>query len=305
LIWQVRDPIYERQQDRKTKEVQEVSVDEGEPDKRLIVLEPELSQALKVMSREGNILSPIVRQAWDDEALTPLTKHNRMTATGSHISIVGHITQDELLRHLGETEMANGFANRFVFLTVKRSKCLPSPKGLPAEQIEHLAQRLKERSEQARETAKSGPIERDVEAEALWCAVYPQLSDGKPGLMGAILGRAEAQVMRFALVYALLDGAACIGIEHLQAALALWDYSEASVRLIFGTATGDGVADRILEALKSQGGMSETELSGLFQRNVKSGRIHRAVEVLRRSRLIESTVEETGGRQKTVWRATK
>lgn len=305
LIYQVRDAAYETQKDKKTGQEQEVMIDKGEEDKRLVILEPELAQALKVMSREGNILSPIMRQAWDDEALTPLTKHNRMTATGSHISIVGHITQDELLKHLGSTETANGFANRFVFLVVKRSKYLPNPKGLPAEQIEELAKQLRERIEQARLRAQAGPIERDEEAEALWCAVYPDLSEGKPGLMGAILGRAEAQVMRLALAYALLDGATSIHLEHLQAALALWDYSEASVWLIFGEATGDGIADRILEALRSQGPLSETKIYyDLFQRNVKSGRIHRAVEVLRRSRLIESTVEETGGRQKTVWRAT-
>ncbi len=305
LIWQVRDPIYEKQRDRKTGQEQEVMVDEGEADKRLIVLEPELAQVLKVMCREGNILSPIIRQAWDDEALTPLTKNNRMTATGSHICIVGHITKDELLRHLGETEMANGFANRFIFLAVKRSKYLPNPKGLPVARIEQYAKQLVEQIERARRTAEQGPVERDEEAEALWCAVYPDLSEGKPGLVGAILGRAEAQVMRLALAYALLDGAACIGIQHLQAALALWDYSEASVRFIFGTATGDGIANRILEALTTQGEMTETEISyDLFQRNVRAGRIHRALETLRRSRLIEGVIEETGGRKKTAWRVT-
>jgi hypothetical protein len=280
-------------------------VDEGVTDKRLIILEPELAQALKVMTREGNILSMIVRQAWDGETLSPLIKNNPITATGSHISIIGHITQDELLRHLGETEMANGFANRFIFLVVKRSKCLPNPKGVPAERIEELAKALKERIKQAKETANAGPLQRDDAAERLWEAVYPSLSDGKPGLIGAILGRAEAQVMRLALTYALLDGATCIQTPHLLAALALWEYAEASARYIFGTATGDGIADRILEALKTRGEMTETEISyDLFQRNVKAGRIHRALETLRRSRLIEGVIEETGGRKKTAWRAT-
>jgi hypothetical protein len=51
--------------------------------------------------------------------------------------------------------------------------------------------------------------------------------------------------------------------------------------------------------------MAETEIySDMFQRNVKSARIHRALEELQRSRLIEGVIEETGGRKKTVWGVT-
>ena len=35
--------------------------------------------------------------------------------------------------------------------------------------------------------------------------VYPALSEGRPGLLGSVIARAEAQVMRLALVYAVLD----------------------------------------------------------------------------------------------------
>jgi hypothetical protein len=77
------------------------------------------------MSREGNILSTIIRQAWDDGALQTLTKNSPMKATDAHVSIMGHITKSELLRHLTETETANGFANRFIWFLVKRSKELP------------------------------------------------------------------------------------------------------------------------------------------------------------------------------------
>jgi hypothetical protein len=304
LIWQVRDAIYDKKTDSSTKQETEVLVDKGEDDKRLQVTEDEFAQALKVMAREGNILSPIIRQAFDDELLTPLTKNNRITATGSHITIIGHITQSELLKHLSETEMANGFCNRFIFLAVRRSKYLPNPKGLSAEHVEQMACRLRDRLEQAHATAAAGPIQRDAEAEQLWAEVYPALSDGKPGLTGAILGRGECHVMRLALTYALLDGATCIRIEHLQAAMALWDYSETSVRFIFGTATGDKGADRILDALRSQGPMTETDIHArLLKGHVKSGPIHRALETLQRSSLIESVIEVTAGRKRTVWKA--
>ena len=71
---------------------------------------------LKVMTREGNTLSPVIRSAWDSGDLRSLTKNSPARATGAHVSIIGHITKDELRRLLTETESANGFANRFLFL---------------------------------------------------------------------------------------------------------------------------------------------------------------------------------------------
>jgi hypothetical protein len=39
-------------------------------------------------------------------------------------------------------------------------------------------------------------VRRSEEARALWREIYPELSEGKPGLAGALLARGEAHVMR-------------------------------------------------------------------------------------------------------------
>ena len=106
-------------------------------DKRRLVLEQEFAQVLKVLSREGNTLSPIVRQAWDGDALQTMVRNNPLRASAAHIGIVGHITKDELLRYLTATELANGFLNRFLLIAVDRSKLLPFGSALDAE---HLAE---------------------------------------------------------------------------------------------------------------------------------------------------------------------
>jgi hypothetical protein len=127
LVYNVRDPQYQTKPIREDKKVigyEDVLVDKGEADKRLLLVEEEFSQALKVMSREGNILSPIIRQAWDHGNLRSLTKNDPNRATNAHISIIAHITRGELLRHLVETEQTNGFANRVCWLLVARSKDL-------------------------------------------------------------------------------------------------------------------------------------------------------------------------------------
>src|SRR6185437_2871690 len=85
----------------------------------------------KTMSRDGNTLSAIVRQGWDSGDLRVLTRHDPMRATGAHISVIGHITSGELQRYLTETEAANGFANRFIWVCSRRAQLLPDGGGDP------------------------------------------------------------------------------------------------------------------------------------------------------------------------------
>ena len=110
--------------------------------------------------------------------------------------------------------------------------------------------------------------------------------------------------MRLALIYALLDGAPAIRRPHLLAALAVWDYCEASARYIFGDALGDPVADELLRALQAAGpqGMTRTQIRDLFARNRAVNEIERALATLQERRL--ARVEErtdTGGKSAEVW----
>jgi len=275
--------------------------DSGEPDKRLLVVESEFAQALKVMRREGNILSPTIRDAWDHGNLSPLTKANPIRATGAHISIVGHITRGELLRYLTETEQGNGFANRFIWLHVKRSKIISNPTGTPPELLTPLIRKIKEAYLFGRTVQQ---INRDPEAEALWTDIYPELSEGKPGLLGAVTNRAEAQVMRIACIYAILDMSYVVRLEHLNAALAFWKYSENSVRWIFGSKIGNEIADKILKALQERGLLTSTDIRNLFNKNKKAIETSNALEELQNLGLVTSTQEKTEGRPSTVWRPT-
>jgi hypothetical protein len=301
LIHNVRDPRYEKQPVKDKGRVvahEEVLVDDGEPDKRLLVIEPELAVTLRVMAREANTLSGIIRQAWDSGDLSTLTKNNPTRATGAHISIIGHVTDEEVRRYLTETERANGFANRFLWVFVRRSKALPEGDPVPDARLTPLVDELRRAVAFA---ATVGEIRRDPEARELWGAVYPALSEGHPGLVGAILNRAEAQVLRLSVLYAVLDCLPQIQPVHLKAALALWDYAEASARRIFGDRLGDPVADRILGALRARGPLAETAISDLFGRHKPADQLAGALECLQKLGKVRSRLEETGGRRATVW----
>jgi hypothetical protein len=303
LIWTVRDPIYRREKN-KDGEYEEVEVDPGVDDKRLFLFEPEFTNVLKQTERLGNTLSAILRLAWDGRDLRTLVKHNPAKATGTHVSLVGHITADELRRYLTATEMANGFGNRHMFFCVRRSKELPEGGGVD----ERAWNEMRDVLEQALEFAKSaGKVNRDEEARALWRSVYGKLSEGKPGLAGALLARGEAHVMRLAMLYALLDAQNVIRAPHLRAALALWDYAERSVRHVFGDCLGDDVADEILRLLRdSPAGVTRTDMMQYFGRNQSSARIARALSVLLGHQLARRQRQESGaaGRPSERWFAT-
>ncbi len=274
--------------------------DEGVEDKRLLVMEGEFASVLKVMRRETNILSAIVRQAWDGARLQVLTRKDPMKATGAHVSIIGHITKPELLRHLTETESANGFANRSIWLMVKRSKELPFGGEWHSVNITPMVKLLRVVLEFGK---NAGEIKWGETAKDLWREVYGPLSEGKPGLFGAVVGRAEAQVVRLAALYAVMDESHSIEREHLLAALALWDYAEASARYIFGDATGDPVADRIIEALRVAGedGLTRTQIRDLFKRHKSADVINPSLALLLRMSRIRRRSEYTGGRPTERW----
>jgi hypothetical protein len=116
---------------------------------------------LKVTQQEHNILSTVLRSAWDTGDLRTLTKGSPDKATGAHISVIGHTTGEELHQGLAENEFFNGFANRFDWVCAKRSKCLPEGGSL---NLEELAPSMKALTEAARWAFQVEEMERDAQA---------------------------------------------------------------------------------------------------------------------------------------------
>jgi hypothetical protein len=303
LKWAVRDAI-KKQEREKNGFLVDVEVDPGVADKRLIAVEAEFAQVLRQCARPGNTLSATIRAAWDSGNLQSLTKNDPVCATGSHICIIGHITLDELRAELTATDSANGFANRFLFMAVERSKKLPF--GGDTLDVE-VRQQLCDRIRQAVDIAKSrAAMQFTPAAREMWSSVYNVLSEGPDGLLGAVTARAEAQTLRLSLLYALMDSAPAIDVPHLVAALAIWERAEASARYIFGSALGDRIADTILRALRtSPEGMTRTAISKLFSGNEKAERIGAGLELLEKKGLALRHKAEAsdGGRPSETWRA--
>jgi hypothetical protein len=295
LIAAVRDPTVRTEAvDKKHPErgAREVLVDEGVQDKRLLILESEFGRTLRVQGREGNTLSALIRLAWDGKSLSTLTKSSQH-ATNPHISIIGHITGAELESLLSRTDELNGYANRFLWFAVRRSKNLP--RGGRRVDLSALSKDLAETVAFARGV---GELHMSPDAWELWESQYARLNTPPPGPLGSILSRAAPHTLRLAAIYALLDRIDFIMSEHLRAALALWDASAGCAAYIFGQSLGNPDAEKILAALRARpAGMTRSEIrSDVFNRNRPAAKIKTALALLMTSQHVrEERDTSTGG----------
>jgi hypothetical protein len=270
-------------------------------DRRLFLLSEEFASVLHVLGRETGQLSPLLRCAWDGGDLCAHDGRRPIQATAAHISLVGHVTKAELAHHLSHTESANGFANRCLWTTVRRSKSLPDGGSLPFEQQSALAAELRRTLDWV-QGQNELLFSRTSAARELWNDRYAALSQGREDAYGAATSRAEAQVLRLSAIYAALDSSSLIDACHLQAAFAVWDYCCDSARLLFDTAPIDPTARRISQALDvTPEGLSRVQIRALFNRHVGKERIDLALEQLMTLGLINCETSAGRGRPATLW----
>lgn len=265
LIHNVRD---EKRKNEPIKEhgrvtgYQEVIVDEGVSDKRLLAIEEEFSRVMKTAKREDNILSDVIREAWDSRTLQNLGKKSGEKASDPHISIIGQITREEFNVVLQSTDAFNGFLNRFLVCAVRRSKHLPTG-GPPIDQNEYgnIIYELQEAIRAAKE--KPQQIALTSEAQTVWAGLYQVLSREKDGILGYATARAEAHVIRLSLLYALTERSSSIELRHLQAALAVWSFCESSVEWLFQKQGDEVTNDPLIIALvkAKENGLERSKIS--------------------------------------------
>jgi hypothetical protein len=286
-------------------------------EKRMYVVESELSKVLVQVEKPTNTLSQVMRQAYDSDTLSTMTVNQRV-ANGAHVSIAGHITPEELVKRLSTTEMANGFANRFLWFYSKSEKILPNAKPVPDKVLEKFAVRLRSvlafrdslcRSQSSgRGTDKGGAckarrevlVSRDAGAEEMWNTVYAEHRRDRPGFVGKLIARGSSLITRLSLLYAILEESESVRVPHLRAALAVWDHNVATVEHLFGEKCGDTLEDRLYELLKSGPMLTRDFYTHL---KTKSADLQAALEKMLRNGLVEEEKVLTGkkGRPASKW----
>ena len=288
LIWAVRDPTAQHP---------------GISDQRLLVIEPEFASVLKASGREISTLSPTLRSAWDGRPLAILTRTAPARATSAHIALIGHITQHELRRHTSTIELANGYLNRILLIACRRQRLLPEGGHHDPLAGTGLARQLAASLQHAQQ---AGQVRLNTDARQLWHDAYRQLAQPQPGIVGQITARAEAHTIRLALLYALADGQRQIGPPHLNAALALHDYTARSAAWALTGATGEPLAEQIHAALQANpAGLTRSQISDTLKHNQPAGQLDHALNTLQAAGRATVTQIPTGGRPAQLWTATQ
>lgn len=285
LIYAVRDPSEENGKD-------DLPVDAGVLDKRLLVRSSEVSAALDAIARLGNILSSVLRCFWESGDQSPLTKNNATRCTGAHVNIIGHITIDEFKAKASSVEIANGFVNRWLFCCARRTKYVSRPKPMEQAVVDSLGRRLADAVVFAQELGRA--VELDEQAVGLWDRAYRILTQDVSGVLGAATSRGEAYVLRLALIFALLDQSDVITVDHLTAAIEVWNYSFASAEYIFGHA-GDNESRMVLELL-SKGPLKWSELQRQLAGKVSPEKLKEVMHQLQASNKVSVKDDDRTGR---------
>ncbi len=299
LVWAVRDRTVKA--DPTNPSGPPILVDAGVTDKRLLLAETEFGSLLRSSARPASTLSTALRQAWDNGQLQTLGKKSPARATDAHISLIGHVTVSELGRHFSRDDILNGLANRILWITVHRTRPLPSGGGLDEPDVSRYAQRLREAVAYGR---IAGELRRNAEAERLWNDWYVDLWNGRHSTLDTIAARGPAQVMRLACIFAVLALATDIRASHLRAAVNLWSACARSAAAIFDGMLDSSLAARLLTALRDQaGGMTRTEIRDLLGRNKAGWEIAEALMSLRDRGEIVLSREAGSGRPTERWTA--
>lgn len=281
--------------------------DEGVNDKRLWVDAPEFASVLDKSRREGNSLSGTLREAYDDQVLQSLTSGSPLKSTGSHIVITPQITPTELVAKLTATDVANGLANRFMVVCSRMSKVLPEGSAPHRDEIQAFSDRLHAVTTSLFKACQGdAELKRTDAARQLWISEYHRRFEERRGQpespVKSLLARWHANTARLSVIYALLDGRLEIGLEHVRAALAAWDYVEASTRYVFGSEAGDRDLGRLMEYINESAGRSRTDISvDLFQRHKTKGELDQLLDKLlaRGGYGVKKVPRDGGGRPTT------
>jgi len=254
----------------------------GQTDRRFFLYEPEFGRVLHTATRQGSITKDVFRALWDEGETEKITASHTQKVTDATLSVVGHITRAELEHDFSETDLLNGFGNRFLWIYAERTKDLTGPRPLKKWELRGLSWPLQDALEYARTEAPSN-YQFSNEAWDYWGMLSRKLTHPKGSdLMVELQSRGRPIVRRLAVIYAVSDSWPVIEIEHLQAAEAFWSYCVDTIDFLFSNHIGDRDANMLFRAFKeAPAGLTRTEITkGVFHGNNSSRRADRALGVL-------------------------
>jgi hypothetical protein len=243
--------------------------------------------------RRGSSVHTKMCNNWDGLNFPDLSDPRRLPCPP--IGIVGHQCQDDLLE---VAPTAFGVASRCLWCCIDGHEVGAQPKPLAEEKLNELAKGLTAGIAKARSLNEMGFAEG---ALALWRASYPVLTRERKDFVANVVLLGGAQVIRVAMVFALLDGSRLIEEPHLRAALTVWHYCRESAERVFGARSGDPLAQH-LQSLLQAGPHTRTQMHAALHNHTSRAHLSAALASLEADGLVVRERSPTSGRPRETWK---
>lgn len=275
----------------------------GDQKVRLIHLGELLSLFAKAGQQSLSNIIPSLTELYDcPDLLNPPVHQDVKPAKAPFLSMMAGTTQDWLQKALTERDIYGGFANRWLYFYGLPKKPMPNPPKINKELLNKLVNRLN-RIRAWTSNVLDGEITISDDASKLFeefysNEFYPRCQ--QPGLIPTLTVRIQDFIWKIGLLYAADNESTAISAEHIEAAIAVGKYLEASVIEVFasfGASSGKVQETKLLDFLKSVGGpVPEREVYRKF--NISAGELERLVTQLLKIGLVKiSYVKAPKGRQ--------
>ncbi|MGB2590961.1 MAG: DnaB-like helicase N-terminal domain-containing protein [Candidatus Acidiferrum sp.] len=276
-------------------------------DGRLCLAMNEMSVLLNGAKRDGSNTSGYLRMGWDGIPLENNRARSSEVARDYLLSLIGHITPEELTEIFANVDWYNGMANRFLWATVRKSKTVSRSEKLPnfADVSKTIQDLLS--------LPRIGQVRFTDEGGRYWDEWVHGLTD-HDGKLGASQQRIRPNALRIAQIYAALNerrlslglsGHYAIEPEHIAAAIEIVTRSRESIAWfldrpmkIDARVAMDEVAKFRTDMNKHGGQMTGRQLAALFSHKTPEQRMEIAS---RAGGKIRSRPSAKGGRPADVW----
>lgn len=203
---------------------------------------------------------------------------------------------------MNATEISNGFANRFFCNRVTRLQYFSDGGKVDLMAVGKL---MKEVGKLALHfICLPEEINFTKESAVFWDEYYKLFNSEKPkkkNELGDLKARGDTIALRLAMIFAIADLSKFILIEHIEAAIALVEYSEASWDWVYQQNAVFTSENIILTALSEKdGSCSLTELHALFGRNKPAAEIEAHISSLMSQGKIKVWKKKNGKKGMTI-----
>lgn len=244
--------------------------DIGDKDKRLLMVEQESAALIKMGKVENSILSQVMRTAFDGDKLEYRVskikgKESTVAIDNAHVSLIGHITADELLQVLTVGSDKTGELNRIQFVLSLDSKFVSEAKSnFLYENITEL-QALRTRLLECRRWAAEKRIKFTEPLYECLDNYTEQLEhDLRSGKEKAINARLALYLRKWIARFAVMDMTDVATVAHYDRAMKVVAYLRAANEYVLGEwldgVDKDLIDKAILTIKESQGGATRASI---------------------------------------------